>query len=185
MKNCSECGRQKDLSEFYKARAYKDGVMGRCKVCVLAYNKEYAKKNRTAVSQYLATYKIANRDILNDKQRVWRSHTKYFVNRYNSDLQFKLKHTLRTRLRKAIKSKKGGSAIEELGCTISELKFYLESQFQIGMSWENWSSKGWHIDHIRPLNSFDLSDPEQVRIACHYSNLQPLWASENIRKGDK
>jgi hypothetical protein len=53
------------------------------------------------------------------------------------------------------------------------------------MSWENWSRNGWHIDHIVPLDSFDLTNPDQVKTACNYTNLQPLWAADNIRKGAK
>lgn len=79
---------------------------------------------------------------------------------------------------------KNGSAVRDLGCSIEELKTYLESKWQPGMNWDNWSKDGWHIDHIRPLASFDLSDPEQLRQACHYTNLQPLWAEDNFKKSD-
>lgn len=104
--------------------------------------------------------------------------------RYYKDLNFKIACVLRARLKEALKnSAKTGSAVADLGCSIEELKKYLESKFKPGMTWQNWSKTGWHIDHIRPLSSFDLTDPEQVKIACHYSNLQPLWASENISKG--
>jgi len=61
----------------------------------------------------------------------------------------------------------------------------LESKFQPDMNWDNWASDGWHIDHIKPLASFDLTDREQLLIACHYTNLQPLWAKDNIAKSDK
>jgi HNH endonuclease. len=53
------------------------------------------------------------------------------------------------------------------------------------MSWDNYGRDGWHIDHIRPCASFDLTDPEQQRQCFHYTNLQPLWAADNIRKGAK
>lgn len=53
------------------------------------------------------------------------------------------------------------------------------------MSWDNYGRGGWHIDHIRPLLSFDLSDTEQAKQAFHYSNLQPMWQADNIRKGAK
>lgn len=58
---------------------------------------------------------------------------------------------------------------------------HLEAQFAPGMTWENRGE--WHVDHIRPLASFDLTDPEQLRTASHYTNLQPLWASDNLAKG--
>jgi hypothetical protein len=70
---------------------------------------------------------------------------------------------------------------ELVGCTLDDLVTYLESKFQSGMCWDN--RNFWHIDHIRPLASFDLTDVEQQRIAFHFTNLQPLWARDNIRKG--
>ena len=60
-----------------------------------------------------------------------------------------------------------------------------ESLFQSGMTWENHGKYGWHIDHIRPCSSFDLTDPEQQKLCCHYTNLQPLWAKDNLSKGYK
>ena len=72
-----------------------------------------------------------------------------------------------------------------MGCTISELKSYLESKFQPEMTWDNWALDGWHIDHIKPLVSFDLTDRNQLLESCHYTNLQPLWATDNLIKSDK
>jgi hypothetical protein len=80
---------------------------------------------------------------------------------------------------------KTGSAIDELGCSVDQLKRYLESKFQPGMTWDNWTRDGWHIDHIKPLSSFDLTDPGQFKVACHYTNLQPLWAKDNLVKSNK
>ena len=106
--------------------------------------------------------------------------------RYNTDIYFKLRSSLRTRLNKAIKGiYKSGSAVTNLGCSIKEFKVYLESKFQPGMTWDNWGVKGWHIDHIVPLTYFNLIDPEQLKRACHYSNLQPLWAKDNLKKTNK
>ena len=71
------------------------------------------------------------------------------------------------------------------GCKIDFLMGYLESKFTSGMTWKNHKLYGWHIDHIIPLSSFDLTDRDQYLKACHYTNLQPLWAVDNIRKGNK
>jgi hypothetical protein len=79
------------------------------------------------------------------------------------------------------------SIVKENSCFFkkSESRDGLESKFQEGMTWDNWSRTGWHIDHILPLDNFDLADPEQLRRACHYTNLQPLWAKDNLSKGSK
>ena len=69
--------------------------------------------------------------------------------------------------------------------TVEQLKQHLESKFQPGMSWDNWTTDGWHIDHIKPLSSFNLNDRKQLLSACHYTNLQPLWAKDNLSKSDK
>lgn len=85
--------------------------------------------------------------------------------------------------RRGLNGAKCASSLELLGCSFSDAKAHLEKQFKAGMSWENWSLFGWHIDHITPLSSFDLSKPEEQKKAFHYSNLQPLWAEENLKKG--
>ena len=101
-------------------------------------------------------------------------------------MQVRLAHNLRARLRDSLKNNyKSGSAVKNLGCSLKELKAYLESKFQEGMCWDNWNINGWHIDHIKPLSSFDLSNKDQLLKACHYTNLQPLWAKDNLIKGDK
>lgn len=78
---------------------------------------------------------------------------------------------------------RSGLAIESLGCSIDELKVYLEFQFQDGMSWENYGE--WEIDHIVPLFKFDLTNSEQVKKACNFSNLQPLWKKDHYKKSQK
>ena len=80
---------------------------------------------------------------------------------------------------------KAGSAVDDLGCSVESFKSYIEGLLQPGMTWANYSPRGWHLDHKVPLASFDLTDREQFLKACHYTNLQPLWAVDNIKKGDK
>lgn len=72
---------------------------------------------------------------------------------------------------------------ELLGCTVEEFRLHVERQFLPGMTWQNYGLFGWHIDHIKPISGFDLSDPAQVKECFHFSNLQPLWAEDNLRKG--
>ena len=141
---------------------------------------EYYNQNKQHIldknQQYYVTHK-ENKKIYSKK---WAQFSR------NNNHDFKLRESLRSRLGKAIKNnQKAGSAVKDLGCTIPELKQYLESKFQEGMTWDNWGVHGWHIDHIIPLASFDLSDRERFLKACHYTNLQPLWAKDNLSKGDR
>ena len=96
--------------------------------------------------------------------------------------------SLRRRLRGALlvtSTKKTTRTLVLLGCTINEGKAHLERQFADGMTWENHGLYGWHIDHIRPVASFDLTDPAQQAACFHYTNLQPLWAADNLAKSDR
>lgn len=79
--------------------------------------------------------------------------------------------------------KKNRRSNKYLGCSSSEAVKHIEKQFKKGMTWAN-HGKVWHIDHIVPLASFDLSNDDHVLMCCHYTNLQPMWATDNIRKGD-
>lgn len=102
--------------------------------------------------------------------------------RWSNDPQFRLKSLLRTRIGHALKGRAYKlSAISLLGCSVDYAIAHIEAQFAEGMSWENQGR--WHIDHIVPLAAFDLNDECDVRKSCHYTNLQPLWAKENLSKG--
>ena len=80
------------------------------------------------------------------------------------------------------RNSKSGASIKLLGCSIEYFRQYMEAQFEEGMEWDNLGE--WHIDHRRPCSSFDLNKPEEQRMCFHYTNLQPLWAAENIGKSD-
>ena len=109
----------------------------------------------------------------------------YRKQKYQDDVCYRIAEVLRSRLRQALKDGwRSGSAVGDLGCTIAELKEYLESQFRDGMSWENYGVV-WEIDHVKPLSSFDLTQQDQTAQACHYTNLQPLLLAENRSKHDK
>lgn len=115
----------------------------------------------------------------------------YSKNRKKLNVSFKLATNLRTRVSQLIKKNKCGSAVSDLGCSVDELKIYLENLFYFDnktgeiMTWDNYGYYGWHIDHIIPLSSFDLTNREQFLKACHYTNLQPLWWQDNLSKGNK
>ena len=92
-------------------------------------------------------------------------------------------HRLRNRLKEALKDiTKSASITGLIGCTIEECRQHLENQFESGMSWDNHGE--WHIDHRRPCASFDLVNEEEQRMCFHYTNLQPLWATDNLSKHD-
>lgn len=115
-----------------------------------------------------------NRLRQNAKTREW------CKKRYHSNIAAKVRQLLATRLHTFVKS--GAGTMDYLGCSIDELRAHLETCFQVGMSWENYGRTGWHIDHIRPCASFNLADEVQARKCFHWTNLQPLWAFENVRK---
>lgn len=104
--------------------------------------------------------------------------------RYGTNLlNRKIAVNLRGRLSQAVRnSYKSGSAVDDLGCTVEEFRIYLESKWQLDMSWDNYGRYGWHIDHIIPLCRFDLTNKVELKKACHYKNLQPLWAKDNLEK---
>lgn len=116
----------------------------------------------------------------------------YERERRKTDANFKISQTLRARLNSAIKNDyKRCSAVRDLGCSIEEFKIYIEAMFEPWMTWENFGvykvggERKWHLDHIKPLAAFDLTDQAQLEEAVHYTNYQPLCAIENIRKGAK
>lgn len=146
--------------------------------------REYHLKNKNKCNKRSKDYKLKNKD------KIRKYKKDYYDRKYFSDPNFKLQMRLRSRLREVVKGKtKTGSAIRDLGCSIDELRRYIESMFYKHpitgemMSWDNHGVYGWHIDHVRPLASFDLTDRKQFLQACHYTNLQPLWAEENLKKG--
>jgi len=153
------------------------------------YYKEYITANKDKLRKQHKKYRLENKDKLTayrtenkDKLRAYNNN--YVTTRMKLDPQYKLAFTLRSRLRSAIRfNYKAGSAVRDLGCSVEEFKTYIEDQFQEGMSWENHGE--WHLDHIIPLSAFDLTNRDEFLIACHFTNYQPLWATDNIRKGSK
>lgn len=107
--------------------------------------------------------------------------------RYATNPQFRLKKACQSRVNKAFKSQGArmpASTSKLLGCAWPELKAHIESQFLPGMTWENRGAV-WHVDHVKPIARFDLTDPAQVLACFNFKNLSPLWKSDNLRKGAK
>jgi len=184
-KTCSKCKNTKNTSDFFTDNQKSDKLSSRCKLCYkIHYNsisKNYYKTHRNERREYRKEYYKKNKDKLN------KYSVQYNKDRFENDFEFKLKQNLRNRIRKAIKNgfgQKAHQSKELLGCDWETVRHHIESQFTEGMSWENHGIGGWHIDHIKPCASFDLSDPEEQKKCFHYTNLQPLWAEDNISKSD-
>ena len=154
------------------------------------YKKNYHKTYQKNLSR-------EDKDFINTKRRKAYSENRNNVKcrkaeyqriRRKIDVNFKLLMCLRSRIFGAITNKygtKSKKSLELLGCSVDIVRKHLEHLFKEGMSWDNHSYHGWHIDHIIPCASFDLSDPEEQKKCFHYTNLQPLWALDNFKKGDK
>lgn len=167
-------------------------------------------KRKAYLREYRKNYSITHRNELKEYRSQWRkddkrkhpekyaliaklARAKYKTRdrerhriRMATDLNYRLANYLRSRVRYALKNgQKSGSAVADLGCSISDFRSHIESRFQPGMSWSNWGMHGWHLDHITPLVSFNLEERPQFLIATHYTNMQPLWASDNLRKGHR
>lgn len=203
-KRCSVCDEVKSLDEFSKSSKAKDGYKGQCKECRRkeylenrehykgksikryrenkqehkAKTKEYREKNIEWYQDYNRRYYEEN------SEKIKEASKKSLYRRIESDHGFKILQRLRKRMYEAVKgSVKSARTIELIGCSVEELKKHLENQFQDGMSWENYGE--WHVDHIIPCSLFDFTKPEDQRACFHYTNLQPLWAIDNIRKSNK
>lgn len=127
------------------------------------------------------------------EERRFKKHEYYMKNRekiigqvnerIKNNPKAKVVHYARCGIRRVLKSiKKSSKTMELIGCSANELKKHLECQFDNKMNWENYGSY-WHVDHIKPCASFDLNNPEEQKKCFHYSNLRPLEAKENLRKG--
>jgi len=141
------------------------------------YVRQWREKNRDKQRAYFAKYREEKKAKLNQTQKEYRE-------RHKHSPEYKLRKNLRERLRNALKGLgRSKSTMTLLGCTVEEFKAHLEARFVPGMTWENYGE--WHIDHIRPVTKFNLLLLENQLECFHYTNLQPLWAKDNIRKGNK
>lgn len=164
------------------------------------YSRQYHARHRLDpdyrgnARQRAKEWAIENPDRANASSRAWAKRNperrgkikaKSLKKRYHENPHLRVLMCLRSRLFIGLRGiTKSDRTMGLLGCTIPELRAHLEKQFTPGMTWENYGPI-WHIDHIRPCASFDLTDPAQQRICFNWSNLQPLFAEENLKKGDK
>jgi hypothetical protein len=176
----------------------------RAKKC--AYMRKYRAEKAAEIKLWENEYRSKNKSRIagNRKLRYWRNPEKFrgILKAWrrknparfsqlrkdsllrNPDNYFGIK--LRNRVRNALKSRRAiklASTLELVGCSVAELRLHLESQFKPGMGWCNYGQ--WHIDHITPISFYNLTEEREQRQAFHWSNMQPLWAAENMAKGSK
>jgi len=185
MKECSKCKIKKDKIEFSQNQSQKDGLNSICKSC----KKEYNNKNKQHNDEINKQWRLKNKEKLQENNKKWVCENKekhlayyriYFKNRYDSDPSFRISMILRSSINNYLKNKDISINSQKLlGCTANEWKIHLENQFLPEMTWEN-QSKIWEIDHIKPLFSFDLTDPIQQMHAFHYTNTRPLFINTKI-----
>jgi len=156
---------------------------------LLQQSREYHEAHKEEIRENKKKYRLEHPEIKERylarpevKEKSKKYHRIYSKEKRTSCPRFKVRKNLSTRLWASV-AKKDNKTMDLLGCSIDEFMFYFESLFQEGMSWENYGE--WHIDHIRPCASFNLLLEEEQKICFHYTNLQPLWAGDNLRKSDK
>ncbi len=159
----------------------------------LSREKEYRKNKTTEQKekdkQLKKEWEIKNRDVLKDRylDRKRKNRRDWCNMKSATDIGFKILKNLRSRTRWALKSngaKKVAKTEVLLGCTIEYFKEYFSSLFTEGMTWERFMNGEIHIDHIKPCKLFDLTNEDEQRACFHYSNLQPLWEADNLKKSD-
>lgn len=177
-KICSKCNIEKEYIEFKVDNSKKDGRYSSCKSCVKEYRNNHYINNKEEYSLKSSIYYEKNKEVIK------RNVSEYSKNRKKIDPLFKLKMKLRTKTYQAFKKNfwiKKSSNVDMLGCSFEQAKSHLEDKFYGGMSWENHGE--WHIDHIIPLCSAKNTD--ELEKLFHYTNLQPLWAKDNLHKAGK
>ena len=176
-----------------RSRKYYQEHKSEIKISMAEYHKNYRLEHRDKNNDYARKYYIENKDKMNEKNKLnYINNKKRYIERTirnhkkarKTNIQFKIRDNLRRRLNRALKNNfKPGNTIKLLGCSIEFLKNYLAVKFTPGMTWENYGK--WHIDHIRPCSSYDMTRAEEQALCFNYTNLQPLWAKDNIIKGKK
>ena len=188
-KRAKEYNQRPEVKERHTKRQRRYRKEGRYAERLIKHNLKYREKRKLNTRKWKKANpekwsnnakRYRRKRVLNGKSR------EYYNKRYYNDPKFRIMANLRARLYMALKRQglqKTTATIKLCGCSLEKLKQHLESQFTDGMSWNN---KGdWHIDHIKPCAAFDLSDVEEQKKCFHYTNLQPLWALDNMRKGAK
>lgn len=189
---CSKCGVRKSVKQ-YNADNRKNSrkkIIAKCKKCCAKINKKWRKthKDTRDRKEYRKKYYENNKERFKKWNKEWRKHNNrsaYYKEYRDKNPTAKIACYCRNRIRVCLKNNwKSESSLSLTGCkNWNELKIYLESKFVDGMTWNNMGK--WHIDHIKPCSKFDLTDLKQIKKCFHYTNLQPLWAKDNLSKSNK
>ena len=207
-KCCAKCKKDLPVDDFgTETRKNNVRLKSFCRSCCRLYykeNKERLKeksrkryyerlevepdfKEKLKISQ--KKYYEENKDKISKKRSSPKEREKmnnYMRKRRKENLNFKIRDNLSGRVRSAVKRNKDSlSTLSLLGCSIEEFKVHIESLWEKGMDWNNHGLYGWHIDHIKPCSVFNLLNEDELKACFHWSNMQPLWAIDNLRKGDK
>jgi hypothetical protein len=182
MKLCAKC---KTNERFSEKNSY-------CRPCKNAGDLKSYHNHNEKRRKYMKEYLIKNphqKELKNKLVKEWRLKNPNYItdwgtNKRKTDPQYAIKSVIYGSLHGYLKNGKKEHAIWYLGCTWEEFKIHLENQFTDGMTWENRGVHGWHIDHIKPVNTFDLTDPIQLKECWNYTNLRPLWAKDNLSRPD-
>lgn len=189
MKKCTKCKIEKDFTNFSKNNNSKDKLCNKCKLCAKEYSIYYREKNKEHLKEYSKKWRKENKEY----SKKWCQENKevrtkyireYNLKRKNNDGLFKLSSNIRTLIySKFIQNNytKKSKTYNVLGCSFNEFKIYLQKQFTEGMNFENYGE--WHLDHIYPV-SLAKTEEEVIKLN-HYTNFQPLWAIDNLKKGNK
>jgi hypothetical protein len=169
------------------------------KESILIKVKNYYEENKEKCLQNSKEWRLSHSEQIKLNRDSWKQNNLEHVREWSRNYQraqrqenpqFRMGRILRKRLNDALRDQLVGkkvSAVKDLGCSMPEFITYIESKFLSGMSWDNYGkgSDKWNIDHIKALANFDLTNPEQQKQAVHYTNLQPLWEIDNIKKSNK
>lgn len=210
MKICIKCHQQKNNNEFSYCRSNKDRLHTYCKECVHSYQKSHYENNRKKYKEkQQRNYALYKDKWKSTRKKYYVTHREYLLQQQKERLQipkkrekrnitsairdkwrrdhdpvYRIKKTIRTRVWNALKGIYKCKHTEELvGCSFIELKQKIESKFTDGMSWNNYGK--WHLDHIIPCSAFNLTKKTEQKRCFNYTNLQPLWAADNLRKNSK
>ena len=157
-----------------------------------AWRKAWLANNKYFKNYYLDKEKgEVRKKKKKEIQKKWQKKYKpmrniYLKKRMANDIYFKLIRYMRVRISFALKRKDAKKEIKTkdlLGINLPEFCKYLEAKFKEGMNWENYGK--WHVDHIKPIVKYDIKNPEELKKCFYYTNLQPLWAQENLKKSSK